>query len=60
MIKFVPDKYTVSEGADTVTLTVQRTGGIGGGVLVDFTTVNGTAVGGIRRGRRFPDTPTAR
>ena len=26
---------------------MQRTGGIGGGVLVDFATVNGTAIGGL-------------
>jgi hypothetical protein len=48
VVKFVPDKYTVSEGVTTrrVTLTVQRTGGTAGGVTVDYATVNGTAVGG--------------
>ncbi len=48
VIKFVPDKYSVSENARNVTLTVQRTGGLGGGVLVDFATVDGTAIGGSR------------
>ena len=48
VVKFVPDKYTVSEGVTSrqVTLTVRRTGGIGGGVTVDYATVDGTAVGG--------------
>jgi len=46
LIKFVPDKYSVSEGGGKVTLTVQRSGGTAGGVLVDFQTLNGTAVGG--------------
>jgi uncharacterized repeat protein (TIGR01451 family) len=46
VIKFTPDKYSVSEGAGQVTLTVKRTGGTGGGVLVDYITKDGTAVGG--------------
>jgi hypothetical protein len=47
VIKFVPDKYSVSENAGKVTLTVKRTGGLGGGVLVDFITQDGSAVGGV-------------
>ena len=46
VVKFVPDKYTVSETAGTVRVFVTRTGGTGGGVLVDFTTQDGTAIGG--------------
>jgi len=45
-IKFAPATYSVGEGAGQVKLTVVRTGGTAGGVLVNFATLNGTAVGG--------------
>ena len=46
LVKFSSATYVVSESAGTATLTVVRTGGIAAGVLVEFTTVDGTAVGG--------------
>lgn len=46
LLKFAPLTYSVSENAPSVTLTVTRTGGSAGGVLVNFATFNGTAVGG--------------
>ena len=42
-IKFAPAIYSVNEGAGQVRLTVVRSGGTAGGVLVDFTLVSGTA-----------------
>ncbi len=38
--------YTVSQGAGTVTVTVERTGGSNGAVSVAYATANGTAVAG--------------
>ncbi len=43
LLKFAPLTYSVSENAPSVTLTVTRTGGGAGGVLVDFVTTDGTA-----------------
>lgn len=40
---FDPGSYLVNEGDGTVTLTVARTGGADGTVLVSYTTVDGTA-----------------
>ena len=46
-IKFAPAVYSFKESAGRVALTVVRTGGTAGGVLVDFEFVSGTAtVGG--------------
>jgi Calx-beta domain/Metallo-peptidase family M12/Divergent InlB B-repeat domain len=41
-----PSSYTVSEGAGSVTITVQRTGGSTGAASVNYSTQNGTATAG--------------
>jgi parallel beta-helix repeat protein len=45
-VQFDSATYTVLENAGSVTLTVNRTGGIDGAVSIDFDTVDGTAVAG--------------
>jgi uncharacterized repeat protein (TIGR01451 family) len=47
VVKFAVATASVAEGAGSVKLTVVRSGGAAGGVLVDYTTVNGTATGGV-------------
>ncbi len=47
VLKFASAAYSVGEGAGQVTLTVLRSGGAAGGVLVGFRTVDGSAVGGV-------------
>jgi hypothetical protein len=48
-IQFNPTAYSKFEDAGTVTLTVTRTGGnTSGSASVQYSTVNGTAIGGVR------------
>jgi len=48
IIQFSATSYTVSEGAGTVTLTVQRTNDVDTAVKVDYATVDGTATNGLK------------
>ena len=45
-LNFNPTSYTVNEAAGTVVFTITRTGGADQDVTFNFSTVNGTAIGG--------------
>lgn len=45
-VQFTTEAFTVSESADSVAVTVSRTGGAAGAVSVDYTTADGTATAG--------------
>ena len=46
-LQFSATSYTVKEVGPTATITVQRVGGAGGTVTVDYTTADGTALAGL-------------
>jgi hypothetical protein len=46
LLKFNAAKYTVSEAAAAALITVTRTGGTASGVMVDFATLDGSAMAG--------------
>jgi uncharacterized repeat protein (TIGR01451 family) len=56
VIGFGAAAYSVGEGAGQVTLTVLRSGGAAGDVFVDFTTLDGSAVGGVEGNGDFDTT----
>lgn len=45
-VQFTTDAFSVSESADSVLVTVSRTGGAAGAVSVDYTTADGSATAG--------------
>ncbi len=44
--RFTSSAYSVGEGSGSITITVQRTGGLANGATVQYSTSNGTAIAG--------------
>lgn len=45
--RFTSAEYSVGEGSGSITVTVQRTGGLSNGATVNYSTANGTAIAGL-------------